>query len=195
MSGDGLTDWVRLRNGEVCYGPNLGYGRCGAKVSMDCKLGGAQMQPSGEDDVSRAREACPFVLRLAVLCRPPTPGGTREGGVEPDRRISSAAGAGIVRRYEGELGSATGRTGAAVVSAPRSPWTVNSNPFGGVQIQASGQWGMRTTSRACARTQPFLLCRAILPKPSSQTHLPGARFMTPHSRMRELSEIEPSAPV
>ncbi len=35
MCGDGLTDWVRLRNGEVCYGPNLGYGRFGAKVTMD----------------------------------------------------------------------------------------------------------------------------------------------------------------
>jgi Salmonella virulence plasmid 65kDa B protein/FG-GAP-like repeat len=27
MSGDGLTDIVRIRNGEVCYWPNLGYGR------------------------------------------------------------------------------------------------------------------------------------------------------------------------
>lgn len=35
MSGDGLTDIVRVRNGEVCYWPNLGYGRFGAKVSMD----------------------------------------------------------------------------------------------------------------------------------------------------------------
>jgi hypothetical protein len=35
MSGDGLTDIVRLRNGEVCYWPNLGYGRFGAKVTMD----------------------------------------------------------------------------------------------------------------------------------------------------------------
>ncbi|HEB92097.1 MAG TPA: toxin [Gammaproteobacteria bacterium] len=35
MSGDGLTDLVRLRNGEVCYWPNLGYGRFGAKVTMD----------------------------------------------------------------------------------------------------------------------------------------------------------------
>jgi RHS repeat-associated protein len=35
MSGDGLTDIVRIRNGEVCYWPNLGYGRFGAKVSMD----------------------------------------------------------------------------------------------------------------------------------------------------------------
>ena len=35
LSGDGLTDLVRIRNGEVCYWPNLGYGRFGAKVSMD----------------------------------------------------------------------------------------------------------------------------------------------------------------
>ncbi len=35
MSGDGLTDLVRLRNGEVCYWPNLGYGHFGAKVTMD----------------------------------------------------------------------------------------------------------------------------------------------------------------
>jgi hypothetical protein len=35
MSGDGLTDIVRIRNGEVCYWPNLGYGRFGAKVALD----------------------------------------------------------------------------------------------------------------------------------------------------------------
>jgi RHS repeat-associated protein len=35
MSGDGLSDLVRIRNGEVCYWPNLGYGEFGAKVSMD----------------------------------------------------------------------------------------------------------------------------------------------------------------
>jgi RHS repeat-associated protein len=35
MSGSGLTDIVRVRNGEVCYWPNLGYGRFGAKVTMD----------------------------------------------------------------------------------------------------------------------------------------------------------------
>jgi len=34
MSGDGLTDLVRIRNGEVCYWPNLGWGRFGGKVSM-----------------------------------------------------------------------------------------------------------------------------------------------------------------
>lgn len=35
MSGDGLTDIVRIRNGEVCYWPNLCYCRFGAKVTMD----------------------------------------------------------------------------------------------------------------------------------------------------------------
>jgi RHS repeat-associated protein len=35
LSGDGLTDLVRIRNGEVSYWPNLGYGRFGAKVTMD----------------------------------------------------------------------------------------------------------------------------------------------------------------
>ena len=34
MSGDGLADLVRIRNAEVCYWPNLGYGRFGAKVTM-----------------------------------------------------------------------------------------------------------------------------------------------------------------
>jgi len=35
MSGDGLTDIVKIRNGEVCYWPNLGYGKFGSKISMD----------------------------------------------------------------------------------------------------------------------------------------------------------------
>jgi len=35
LSGDGLTDLVRIRNGEVCYWPNLGYGRFGTQVVMD----------------------------------------------------------------------------------------------------------------------------------------------------------------
>jgi hypothetical protein len=34
MTGDGLADITRIRNGEVCYWPNLGYGRFGAKVTM-----------------------------------------------------------------------------------------------------------------------------------------------------------------
>jgi RHS repeat-associated protein len=35
MTGDGLSDMVRIRNGEVCYWPNLGYGKFGRKVTMD----------------------------------------------------------------------------------------------------------------------------------------------------------------
>src|ERR1051326_7695780 len=35
MTGDGLTDIVRIRNGEVVYWPNLGFGRFGEKVVMD----------------------------------------------------------------------------------------------------------------------------------------------------------------
>ncbi|MEW6667898.1 MAG: SpvB/TcaC N-terminal domain-containing protein [Thermodesulfobacteriota bacterium] len=35
ISGDGLSDLVRIRNGEVCYWPNLGYGCFGPRVSMD----------------------------------------------------------------------------------------------------------------------------------------------------------------
>ncbi len=34
MSGDGLADLVRIRNGEVCYWPNLGYGNFGVKVAL-----------------------------------------------------------------------------------------------------------------------------------------------------------------
>ena len=35
MTGDGLIDIVRVRNGELCYWPNLGYGRFGRKITMD----------------------------------------------------------------------------------------------------------------------------------------------------------------
>lgn len=35
MSGDGLTDLVRIRNGETSYWPNLGYGKFGAKITLD----------------------------------------------------------------------------------------------------------------------------------------------------------------
>lgn len=34
MNGDGMTDLVRIKNGEICYWPNKGYGKFGAKVSM-----------------------------------------------------------------------------------------------------------------------------------------------------------------
>lgn len=35
MSGDGLTDIVRVQNGSVCYWPNLGYGQFGKKITLD----------------------------------------------------------------------------------------------------------------------------------------------------------------
>lgn len=35
MNGDGLTDIVRIRNGEVSYWPNMGYGVFGDRISMD----------------------------------------------------------------------------------------------------------------------------------------------------------------
>ena len=34
MTGDGMVDLVRVKNGEICYWPNLGYGRFGAKITM-----------------------------------------------------------------------------------------------------------------------------------------------------------------
>lgn len=34
ISGDGLTDLVRIRNGEICYWPNLGRGRFGPRTTL-----------------------------------------------------------------------------------------------------------------------------------------------------------------
>jgi RHS repeat-associated protein len=54
MSGDGLNDIVRVRNGETAYWPNLGYGRFGVKVTMD----GAPRFDSDDDfDPKRIRLA------------------------------------------------------------------------------------------------------------------------------------------
>ena len=38
MSGDGLTDLVRIRNGEVCHWPNLGYCRFGPRITYGLEL-------------------------------------------------------------------------------------------------------------------------------------------------------------
>lgn len=54
MSGDGLTDLVRIRNGEVCYWPNLGHGRFGPKVTMD---GAPWFDEDGVFDARRLRLA------------------------------------------------------------------------------------------------------------------------------------------
>ncbi|MEM9458242.1 MAG: SpvB/TcaC N-terminal domain-containing protein [Myxococcota bacterium] len=59
MTGDGLSDLVRVRNGSVVYWPNLGYGHFGAQVVMgaDPDLGGLHMAPSEHYDPSRVRLA------------------------------------------------------------------------------------------------------------------------------------------
>jgi RHS repeat-associated protein len=54
MTGDGLTDIVRVRNGEVCYWPNLGYGAFGAKVLMG---GAPTLADSEQFDPQRVRWA------------------------------------------------------------------------------------------------------------------------------------------
>ena len=54
MSGDGLADLVRVRNGEVCYWPNLGFARFGPKVVMD---GAPWFESSDQFDPRRLRFA------------------------------------------------------------------------------------------------------------------------------------------
>jgi RHS repeat-associated protein len=54
MTGDGQSDLVRIRNGEVCDWPNLGYGRFGPKVTMD---GAPRLNDEGRYDPSRVRLA------------------------------------------------------------------------------------------------------------------------------------------
>ncbi|MDM4766662.1 SpvB/TcaC N-terminal domain-containing protein [Pelomonas sp. SE-A7] len=56
MSGDGLPDLVRIRNGSVVYWPSLGYGRFGLPVVMsDCPL------------LDHAQQFDPKRLRLADI--------------------------------------------------------------------------------------------------------------------------------
>jgi RHS repeat-associated protein len=54
MSGDGLADLVRVRNGEVCYWPNFGHGRFGPKVTLD---GSPWFDEEGLFDARRLRFA------------------------------------------------------------------------------------------------------------------------------------------
>ena len=51
MTGDGLSDIVRIRSGEVCYWPNRGYGRFGRRIEM----GGAPDLRLAEFDPKRVR--------------------------------------------------------------------------------------------------------------------------------------------
>ena len=54
MTGDGLSDLVRVRSGEVCYWPNCGYGRFGAQVTMDAA---PRLAPPDQFDPQRVRLA------------------------------------------------------------------------------------------------------------------------------------------
>ncbi len=54
MSGDGLSDIVRIRNGEICYWPNRGYGRFGAKITMG---NSPRLDDVGQFDAKRVRLA------------------------------------------------------------------------------------------------------------------------------------------
>ncbi|UWP86804.1 SpvB/TcaC N-terminal domain-containing protein [Dactylosporangium fulvum] len=54
MSGDGLPDVVRVRNGDVSYWPNLGHGRFGARVPM---AGAPVLAPPESFDQRRVRLA------------------------------------------------------------------------------------------------------------------------------------------
>ena len=54
FSGDGLSDLARIRNGEICYWPNLGYGRFGGKVTMG---NAPQFEDSRSFDPKRIRLA------------------------------------------------------------------------------------------------------------------------------------------
>ncbi|MBC7139121.1 MAG: toxin [Defluviimonas sp.] len=54
MTGDGLTDIVRVRNGAVTYWPNRGYGRFGARIEMD---GAPVLDAPDRFDASRLRLA------------------------------------------------------------------------------------------------------------------------------------------
>ncbi|MEV4140817.1 SpvB/TcaC N-terminal domain-containing protein [Dactylosporangium sp. NPDC049742] len=54
MSGDGLPDVVRIRNGDISYWPNLGHGRFGARVPM---AGAPILAPPESFDQRRVRLA------------------------------------------------------------------------------------------------------------------------------------------
>src|SRR5262249_53921861 len=54
MSGDGLVDIVRVRNGGGCYWPNLGFARFGPKVTSD---GSPRFDTFDQFDPSRIRFA------------------------------------------------------------------------------------------------------------------------------------------
>ncbi|MBK7534286.1 MAG: VCBS repeat-containing protein [Myxococcales bacterium] len=54
MTGDGLSDLVRVRCGEVCYWPNLGHGRFGRKLTLELP---ASLDDQAHFDPKRVRFA------------------------------------------------------------------------------------------------------------------------------------------
>ncbi len=54
MTGDGLADLVRIRRGSVCYWPNRGHGRFGARVALS---GAPLFDPPDRFDPARIRLA------------------------------------------------------------------------------------------------------------------------------------------
>jgi len=107
MTGDGLTDIVRIRNGEVVYWPNLGYGRFGSIVVMDnaprftednkkfnqhyIKLG--DVDGSGTTDIIYLGNGKPEVYYNcagnALTPRPPLPSSAGEGEEIPFLPVDS----------------------------------------------------------------------------------------------------------
>ena len=72
LSGDRLTDIVRLRNGEVCYLPSPAHIRFGAKVTMDHRRGSTGRNCSAATAfgwlTSMARARLTLFILPAKLC-------------------------------------------------------------------------------------------------------------------------------
>ncbi|MEO7327883.1 MAG: SpvB/TcaC N-terminal domain-containing protein [Minicystis sp.] len=128
MSGDGLTDLVRIRNGQVCYWPNLGYGRFGAKVVM-----------GGAPHFDRPDHFDPRRLRLADV----------DGSGTTDVLYVHRDG---VRVYENQSGNSLG----AAVTLPRFPDMSDFSSVSAVDLLGTGTaclvW---STSLPSAGTSPL----------------------------------------
>ena len=89
----GLSDIVRIRNGEVCYWPNLGYGRFGAKV----------------DDGQRRRGSTSRTCSTRSASGSPTP-------TAPARPTSSISAATAFDIYLNEAGNGWSEAASAAMS-------------------------------------------------------------------------------
>jgi hypothetical protein len=94
LSGDGLTDLARIRNGEVCYWPNLGYGRFGAKVTMDhaphfdtrtSSTRSASAWPTSTAAAPPTSSTCTATACASTSTSPATAGASRSLSVFPAR--------------------------------------------------------------------------------------------------------------